>query len=126
MRPADRPSPAAPAFPPVRMPESPDRAKPTVHRQRPSRRTRNFFGSAADHLSFSWLLASSASLQLLRRALNGFANSHVRRAAAEIAAHRFFNILVCGFGRRLQQRNRAHDLSALAVATLDDVFFHPG
>src|SRR5687767_13053447 len=147
MHPVDKLSPAAPVFPPARMPENPDRAKPATRRQRPSRRTRNFVGSDANHLSFSWLLALLGLLaecgtrilrvisragrpchssNLLRRGLDRFPNPHVRRAATKIAPHRFFNVLVRRFRRRFQQRNRAHYLSALAVATLDDVFLNPG
>src|SRR6185503_17210985 len=47
-------------------------------------------------------------------------------AAADVAAHRFFDVLVGRPGVVLEQRARAHDLAALAVATLYDVVGHPG
>src|SRR5688572_16075932 len=105
--------------------ENPSTAKQAIRPRRLSRRTRSFAGSDPNHSFFRMLLASSASLQLLRRALDGFTYSHVRRAAAKISAHRFFNVLVCWFRRCFQQRNRAHDLSALTVTALNYVFFDP-
>src|SRR2546430_15984493 len=63
---------------------------------------------------------------LFRRALDGFTNSHIGGEAAKISTHRFFNVLVRWFRGLFQQRDRAHDLSALTVAALDHIFFYPG
>src|SRR4030095_4523362 len=117
---------AAPVFLPARMWGNPSTAKQVVRLRRPSRRTGNFAGSDPNHSSFRMLFAWPTSLQLLRRALDGFTYSHVRRAATKISAHRFFNVLVRGFRRGFQQRDRAHDLSALTVTALNYVFFYPG
>src|SRR6266704_773592 len=61
-----------------------------------------------------------------RRALDRFTNSDIGSAPAKISAHRFFNVSVRRFWRSFQQRDGAHNLAALTVAALDDVFFHPG
>src|SRR5260370_11997021 len=63
---------------------------------------------------------------LPRCALDRFTDPHVRGAAAEVAAHRLLDLLVVRPGSGLEQRDRAHDLTALAVAALHDVFVDPG
>jgi hypothetical protein len=52
-------------------------------------------------------------------------NANVRSTTAQIATHRFLNILVRWFPDALEQCNGAHDLTALAVAALDHVFVNP-
>src|SRR2546425_9328289 len=53
-------------------------------------------------------------------------DAHICPAAAEVGAHRSVDV---GVGRllvRLEQRDRRHDLAALAIAALHDVVAHPG
>src|SRR5712671_2515100 len=64
--------------------------------------------------------------QLFGRASDRPANAHIGGAAAQVSAHRLFDIRVRRVGLGLQQRDRAHDLPALAVAALDDIPLHPG
>src|SRR6185503_5705831 len=70
------------------------------------------------------IVASSG--QLFGSPLDGFADSYVRRTAAEIAAHRLFNVCFGWFAGLFKQRHRAHDLTTLAITALDHVFFDPG
>src|SRR5258706_15222163 len=67
----------------------------------------------------------AGSRQLPRGALDRLADAHVRPAAAEIASHRFLDVLVGGLAVPLEQRDHAHDLSALAVAALHHVLIDP-
>jgi AcrR family transcriptional regulator len=57
--------------------------------------------------------------------VDGGADFRVSPAAAEIAAHGFIDFLIGGIGDFLEQRDRAHDLSGLAVAALRDLFIEP-
>src|SRR5215467_10911623 len=61
-----------------------------------------------------------------RRAVNGFANALVGSAAADVAAHEVVDISVSWAGFLCEQRRRRHNLSALTVAALWHVNFHPG
>src|SRR5258708_4135601 len=100
-------------------------AKPTSRQRQPLIHAGNRAYSSADHshISFS---CPAPFLQLLRRALDRFTNANIGGAAAKISTHRFFNVGVGWFRSSFQQRDRAHDLSALTVAALHYVFFHPG
>src|SRR5207247_1140775 len=64
----------------------------------------------------SWLRA---------RHLDGLADTDIRAATADIPAHRFFYVLVRRLAIALEQCDRAHDLTALAVAALHDIVRHP-
>lgn len=58
--------------------------------------------------------------------VDGLANAQVGTAAAEIAAHGFIDVAVCGcrmFGEECSSR---HDLPDLTIAALRDVHFEPG
>src|SRR6266852_1191080 len=61
------------------------------------------------------------SLQWARSRLDRLANTYIGGATAKISAHRFLYIRVRGFRRGFQQRDRAHNLSALAVPALHNV-----
>src|SRR3954469_8168715 len=66
-----------------------------------------------------------ASFQLARRLADGAADAVVRAAAADVAAH---GVVDVGLARPLvllQERDRAHDLSRLAVAALRHVVRDP-
>ena len=58
--------------------------------------------------------------------MNGFANSLVCSATADIPSHEVVNVGVRRIGFLCQQRYSGHDLPGLAVTALGYVFFHPG
>ena len=58
--------------------------------------------------------------------MDGPSNARVGTAAADVAGHRFIDVLVGRLGILVQQDGGAHDLSGLAVAALRDVDFDPG
>src|SRR3979409_2384992 len=66
-----------------------------------------------------------AGLQL-GGAMNRFANTLIRSAAADVAAHKIVNFDIGGRGLLAEQGNGGHDLAGLAVAALRNVYFHPG
>src|SRR5882672_2622869 len=53
-------------------------------------------------------------------------DAHIRPAAAEVGAHRAVDVGVARLLVDLEQRDRRHDLAALAIAALHDVVAHPG
>ncbi len=57
--------------------------------------------------------------------MNGFADSLVGSAAADVSCHGVVDIAVRGFRVRSEQRSGIHHLSGLAVTTLRDIVFHP-
>src|SRR5258708_16357418 len=59
--------------------------------------------------------------QLMRSRLDRLANADIGRSAAEIPAHRLLDVAVAWSGRALEKGHRAHNLSALPAAALDDV-----
>src|SRR6266851_461264 len=58
-------------------------------------------------------------------AVNGFADSLVRSAAADVPAHRLVNLRIAGVRLLRQQRSRAHNLSRLAIPALRHIFLDP-
>ncbi len=58
--------------------------------------------------------------------MNGPANALISSAAAENVLHRRVDILIAGVGILLQQGDRVHDLSGLAVTALGHMFVQPG
>src|SRR6185369_1912345 len=68
---------------------------------------------------------ASPLLNLRRSALDRFANTRVRAATTDVAAHRLFDIFVCWFRGVFEERNGCHDLTTLTVATLHDVLLNP-
>src|ERR1700726_888131 len=69
--------------------------------------------------SACWFRDMAASSRLAPGALDGFADSHVGTATADVARHRSVDIGVVGMWVLGKQRRRRHDLTRLAVATLD-------
>src|SRR5260370_24326325 len=67
-----------------------------------------------------------SSLHLLRSALDRFTDPHIGGAAAEVAAHRFLDVRVARPRNGFEQRDRAHDLPALAITALHNVLVDPG
>src|ERR1700682_1011422 len=57
--------------------------------------------------------------------MDGFANSLIGTAGANISAHRIVDVRITGAGLLCQKRCRVHDLSWLAVTALRHIFFHP-
>src|SRR5690348_4886351 len=53
-----------------------------------------------------------------RGAVDGFADTQIRTAAAEIAVHRRVDVSVTRIGRLLEQSRRRHQLTRLTVAAL--------
>src|SRR5260370_8603227 len=64
--------------------------------------------------------------QLARRVVDRRADTDIGGAAAEIARHRQVDVMVGRFANRLQERDRADDLSRLTVAALGHVARDPG
>src|SRR5689334_18423535 len=60
-----------------------------------------------------------------RCGLYRFADSLVRSATAQVAAHRRVDIRVARVRILREQRDRRHDLSGLAIAALHDVLLDP-
>ena len=65
------------------------------------------------------------SLEVPGGYLNGLTDADVSGAATDIPAHGLFDVGVGRLRCVLKQRHGAHYLSALAVATLNDVFTDP-
>src|SRR5262245_16251666 len=61
----------------------------------------------------------TASLNLARSTLDGFADAHIGATPADIACHRRVDVRVVRMGIAGQQRSRRHDLPGLAVAALN-------
>src|SRR5262245_33595468 len=68
--------------------------------------------------------APSRRLAACPNLLNRGHNVGVRAAAADVAAHEFFDRCVVGSARLFQQRNRRHDLPRGAIAALITVAGH--
>src|SRR5882672_9364060 len=78
--------------------------------------------------SFATLLANRMIAPLSQpfgRTLDRLANAHIGGAAAQVPAHGLLDVRFHGSGPGFEQRNRAHDLPALAVAALHDVLVDP-
>ena len=58
--------------------------------------------------------------------MDGFANSFIGSAAAEVAVHGLRDLVIAGSWCLRQQSRRRHDLSGLAVAALRNFFRNPG
>src|SRR5262250_2185382 len=58
--------------------------------------------------------------------MNGLTNTLIGAATADVAAHGIVDVCVGWGGFLGEQCGSRHDLSGLAVATLRNVFFHPG
>ena len=58
--------------------------------------------------------------------MNGASNAIIRSAAADVAGHGLRNLIVGGLGSFGQQRRGGHDLPALAIAALGNIFNDPG
>src|SRR5882762_6332156 len=125
MHPADKLSASELDFLPALMRADRDTAKPKVRPPQQPKHEGNRADSSADHSQISFS-CSAPLLQLLRRALDRFTNANIGGAAAKISTHRFFNVRVGWFRSSFQQRDRAHNLSALTVAALHYVFVYPG
>src|SRR4029077_17560618 len=63
--------------------------------------------------------------ELPRSGLDRLAATDIGRAAAEVSTHRLFDVGAGWFRHRLEQRDSAHDLAALAIPALHDVVFDP-
>src|SRR6266404_688588 len=76
----------------------------------------------ATALSAAWRAGpsspTSSALQQLCRLVNGGADADIGRAPAEIAVHREIDVAVRWLFDLLEQSDRAHDLSRLAIAAL--------
>src|ERR1700732_563115 len=70
--------------------------------------------------------SSARSLQVFRGAFDRLADTYIGAAAAQISAHRPLDIRVRRLAVGLEECDRAHDLSALAVPALHDITCHPG
>ena len=62
---------------------------------------------------------------LSRSGVNGFANTQIGAAAAQIAAHGLIDVCIGGMRIRGEQGRGRHDLAGLTVATLRNVVFDP-
>src|SRR5256885_15592071 len=71
------------------------------------------------------VMVSSSRAERCGRILDRGADLVVRPAAADIAGHRLVDVLVARGLVRGEQRHRAHDLAALAVAALRHVVLDP-
>src|SRR5207248_10259187 len=58
--------------------------------------------------------------------MDGLANTLVRAAAADVAAHGIVDVSVRRVGFFGKQRGSGHDLPWLAIAALRNIFLHPG
>jgi hypothetical protein len=58
--------------------------------------------------------------------VDGLADAQVGAAAAEIAAHGFIDVAVCGYWMFGEQSGSRHDLPGLTVAALRDIDLKPG
>src|SRR5258708_29493603 len=58
--------------------------------------------------------------------MHGVFDALVTAAAADVARHRFADLVVGGFWIVHQQRGRLHDLACLAITALRDVDLAPG
>src|SRR5215470_15207249 len=73
-----------------------------------------------------WFTDMASSLRLAPGALDGFADTHIGAATANIAGHCGIDIGVVGMRVFGKQRGRRHDLTRLAVAALDHFKVEPG
>src|SRR5437870_712655 len=80
----------------------------------------------ATPLSAARRVHPSSALQQLCRLVNGGTDADIGRAAAEVAVHSQIDVAVCRLLDLLEQSDRAHDLSRLAIATLRNVARDPG
>src|SRR5260370_39036692 len=71
------------------------------------------------------LSPTSSALQQLCRLVNGGTDADIGRAAAEVAVHREIDVVVRRLLDLLEQSDRAHDLSRLAIAALRNVAGDP-
>src|SRR3954463_8991900 len=58
--------------------------------------------------------------------MHGVLDALVTAATADVARHRFADLVVGGFWIVHQQRGRLHDLAGLAIAALRDIDLAPG
>src|SRR5882762_9618292 len=125
MHPADKLSASELDFLPALMRADRDTAKPKVRPPQQPKHEGNRADSSADHSQISFS-CSVPLLQLLRRALDRFTNANIGGAAAKISTHRLLNIHVRRLRYIFQQRDGAHNLSALTIPALHYVLFYPG
>lgn len=57
--------------------------------------------------------------------MNSGANAGIGPASADIAGHRFVDVVVCRVRQKRKQRRRGHNLPGLAETALRDVMFDP-
>src|SRR5215831_8486297 len=69
---------------------------------------------------------TNLALEQSCRIVNGGTDADIGRAAAEVAVHRQIDVAVRRFLNLLEQSDRAHDLSGLAIAALRNVARDPG
>src|SRR5258708_14616459 len=70
-------------------------------------------------------MVSSLARELRRCGVDRRADALVGRAAADVACHRAVDVGVARLGLLLEQDDRRHDLSRLAIAALHDVEVYP-
>ena len=58
--------------------------------------------------------------------MNGFSNSGIGTAAADVAGHGRINVFICRFGLAVEQGCSRHDLTRLAITALRDLCINPG
>lgn len=58
--------------------------------------------------------------------VDGGAYAKIRPAATKVAGHGIVDIFIAGIGFVVQQRNGGHNLSALAITALGNLFVNPG